>query len=107
MDYSLYKTYNIDSNSNLSKKQEALLLKNLNKLLSPNENKNYDIYAEAIIMLICEHARLQDDFIISKDEKNIPYGIKLEKDCVKINLKKLPSSLKSILLRFSISKIEK
>ena len=55
---------------------------------------------EAIFLLILEHYRLTKNVNII-DESSLPYGVKKNSDsCISVNLQKLPTKLRQILLKF-------
>ena len=55
----------------------------------------------AFLMLIFEHARLQDQFEFKKDEVNLPYTIEQKENDISVDFSKLPRDLQWILFKFS------
>ena len=91
--YFLYQTLS-NGNINEDKVDDKKLL---SKIISFDKNQN-----EAMFMLICEHARLKDDFSFSKGENIFPYLIKYNNNNkIKFNLLNLPEELKNIIWKFS------
>ena len=91
MKYGLYQTLANTSERKLGKIQRKKLLDSISEFTS-------DQY-EAVFMLICEHARLNDGYNL--DIKNLPYKLKIEKDDVIVNIDNLPRRLQRILFNFS------
>ena len=90
--YSLYHTLNRDVDSKkLSLKQKKELVKEANNL---DENGK-----EAFLMLVCEHARINDDYNFLK-KKVLPYnGVSKNGDII-FEINKFPPQLCYILIKF-------
>lgn len=89
-EYSLYKTFNVDS-----KNKERITVKKLTELADTIKNVD-ESTKEAFILLICEHARIHDEFecrLSDESELTLPYGIEIENDGLKVNLRALPKEL--------------
>lgn len=94
MTYPLYHTLNKNvKNTAMTKTENGKLLKKLAVL--DEESK------KAIVLLITEHARVTEDFIVNVEKPKLPYGMKQNKENVEINMEKLPNSLKWILWKFA------
>lgn len=91
--YNLYHTLN---NNVPSKKFPATKKKTLQAKLKTLD----DTSKEAFLMLICEHARLNDDFKYIPEKENLPYkGIQNDEDIV-FDFKEIPNQLCWILSKF-------
>ncbi|MDB4769516.1 hypothetical protein OAG24_00985 [bacterium] len=94
--YGLYQTLIENEGSyeaDISKENKKTLVKFLNKV--------EPAYGEAILMLICEHAKLNDRFEYDPVNLKLPYkGIQKDFDVI-FELKNLPVSLRHILYKFS------
>lgn len=87
----LYSTLNVEvTNRPLPEKK----LTNLVTLLSEVNSRYY----EPVILIITEHARLNDEYDVTSDD--LPYSVKQIRSDVRIDVKKLPSRLQRILLNF-------
>ncbi len=103
-DYGLYQTFapprekSGESPSNLPKKDLSVKEKKIlfQKLSSLNKTQT-----EAVFMLICEHARQNDDFDYDPSDLQLPYGLWKKSKTVIFDLEKLPVQLRRILWRFS------
>ncbi len=92
--YGLYQTLNVKiSKKNLKVKEKKELLSRLSDL--DNDSR------EAVLMLICEHAKFADDFIYNPDDFSLPYSGNQVKGNVTFDLEKLPNPLCWILLKFT------
>ena len=77
----------------LTTKEKKTLLRKLSSL-----NKDQ---TEAVFMLICEHARQNNDFDYDPSDIQLPYGLQQKSKTVVFDLKKLPVQLRWVLWRFS------
>lgn len=94
MSYPLYHTLNRNiSSGGLSKKQERELVDSLNSV-EDSEIK------EAIIMLIAEHARVNEELNINEGQLELPFGMRQKGKVTSFNFEDLPSDLKLILWKF-------
>ena len=92
--YGLYQTFVPSENSeSISAKQKNALQKKFSNLDSEQ--------SEAVFMLICEHARLNEDFVYDPSYIVLPYGIKQKKSVIDIDINLLPDILQRILWSFS------
>lgn len=91
--YGLYQTlYPLnDSEKSLTSRQVTQLKEKIENL-TPMQK-------EAVFMLICEHARLSDNFIFTS-ECSLPYGMVEDKENVVFDVKQLPPKLQWILWKF-------
>ena len=90
--YPLYYTLNQNmTNKEISNSKKKKLAEKLNQIEDYNEKK-------AIVMLIAEHAKVNDDLDIESEK--IPYGILQKSDDVVIDIDKLPNDLQQILWKF-------
>ena len=55
---------------------------------------------EAVVMLVCEHARIHEDFVYDLEDVTLPYEGSYDKKTVTFDFKKMPISLRWIILRF-------
>lgn len=95
MNYSLYQTFipGKESEKSLSSSKIRLLTKIF-------ENLEHD-KAEAVLMLICEHARRAEDFIYDPENIILPYSMKMKRGNVIFDIKNLPQDLQWVLWKFS------
>jgi hypothetical protein len=102
--YGLY--YTLNSNIDTKKVSKACLL-DLKKKIDHLD----DEYIKAIILLIIEHAKVNDEFILIKNQNeyfkdeidlnNLPYGLCQDSNgATHINLKLLPPTLQHIIHNF-------
>lgn len=93
--YGLYQTLNNKiPKSDLKADQKIELTKFVDSCTSEQK--------EAVILLICEHARINDGYLYSnKGEINIPYGGKIEGSNLQFEWKKTPIHLRWILWKFT------
>ena len=91
--YGLYQTLN----QNIPKKDLKAAQKTyiLEKIISLSQTET-----EAIVMLVCEHARIQEDFVYDSEDVTLPYDGSFDKKTVTFDLKNMPISLRWIILRF-------
>lgn len=103
MDTKMYPLYNTLNKNIKSKKLTSKQKEKLIKFLSTENKKLY----EAIIMIIAEHAKINDEFSIQQfsEDLKLPYDIVENSKSVKITLEKLPLELQQILWKFIESKI--
>jgi len=92
--YGLYQTL-ISSEKDLPLSEEEQ--KNLMERI---KNSSYET-REAIFMIICEHAKIHEEFNYDPENISLPYEIKTGRNKVTIDLKNIPVELQRILLRFS------
>lgn len=93
MNYGLYQTLDYDTpKKDMRSSDKKLLTKNLLKL--------DDSQKEAVLLLICEHARINDDYIWNNDENTLPYNLKYDKIELMFDVNELPIKLKWILNKF-------
>ena len=91
--YGLYQTLSQNTpKKDLKSDQKAHILEKILNLSSRE--------SEAIVMLVCEHARTHDDFIYDPKNVTLPYGSSFDKRTATFDLKEMPISLRWILLRF-------
>jgi len=91
--YGLYQTLNQNiPKKDLKSSQKAHVLEKITNL-SSREN-------EAIVMLIYEHARVHEDIIYNPEDVTLPYGGSFDKKTVTFDFKKMPISLRWIILKF-------
>nr|QBK85525.1 MAG: BET bromodomain protein [Marseillevirus LCMAC101] len=91
--YGLYQTLNQNiSKKDLKSVQKTYILEKITTLSSRE--------TEAVVMLVCEHARIQEDFVYDPEDITLPYGGSFDKKTVTFDLKKMPISLRWIILRF-------
>ena len=93
--YGLYQTLSIGCES-----EKKLTVAQKKSLASKLKNTN-DQKTEAIFMLICEHARLNDDFIYDPTSIKLPYSMKKQDNDVLVSVEDLPIPLQRILWKFS------
>lgn len=91
--YSLYHTLN----QNLPSKKFPVKQK---KSLVSRYGTLDEASREAFLMLICEHARIHDDYAYSPYSGNLPYGGSQKGQDVIFPFEKLPHELRWILSRF-------
>ena len=92
--YGLYQTFAPSENS------ESITTKQKNALQKKFSNLDTE-QSEAVLMLICEHARLNEDFVYDPSNIVLPYGLEQKKSTVGINIENLPEALQQILWSFS------
>ena len=90
--YGLYQTL---SGGIQPKKLTAVQKRELAKHL----NSVPDSQAEAVLMLVCEHARVSGDFDYDPENLLLPYGLTTDNPMV-FDLAKLPAPLRQILWKF-------
>ena len=56
--------------------------------------------SEAIVMLVCEHAHIHENFMYDPEDITLPYEGSFDKKTVTFDLKKMPISLRWIISRF-------
>ena len=91
--YGLYQT--LDKNiprKDLTEKEKKHILKKI-KGAAPDQ-------LEAMFMLICEDARLHDDFEGELENYELPYRGKSQDEGVQFNLERFPRRLRWIIFRF-------
>jgi hypothetical protein len=93
MSYPLYSTLNVNiKKKDLTKTRKAELVKRVKKMTK--------LEYEAVLMLICEHARCVEGHVFGKRDIKLPYhGTTVNKNTV-FDLEKLPNELKWILWQF-------
>lgn len=64
------------------------------------ENSTYE-QKEAILLLIYEYARINEDYVYDPVSINIPFGGKVQSNDVHFELKKIPIHLRWILWKFT------
>lgn len=74
-----------------------LLVKNKKDLVVVFNNLNQE-QSEVVFMLICEHARVNDDYKYSPE--NLPYGVTFEDEKIHFDVNDLPKNLRHILWKF-------
>lgn len=92
--YGLYYTFS----SNIP--EEELSEKDINNLISKTSSLSYEQKC-AFFMLICEHARLNEQFQYDEEEGILPYSINQEENNILIDFSKIPRELQWILFKFS------
>ena len=91
--YGLYQTLNKNiPRKDITSTQKTLILEKLNKLTIDQ--------IEAVVMLVCEHGRVHNDFDYDPENVNLPYEGVHSKNSVTFDLKKIPIPLRWILLKF-------
>jgi hypothetical protein len=94
LSYGLYQTLcSSEESPNMSFKK----VKDLSQRLS---NLSYD-QIEAVCMLICEHARQNNDFVYDPENINLPYSIVAENNKIEFDVQNLPVELQYILWKFT------
>lgn len=94
MTYGLYQTLNQGiSSRELSDDKKRRLTRRLKKASSDQK--------EAVLLLICEHARINDGYEISdQNTADLPYGLVALSEGLEFELDKLPNALQRILKKF-------
>jgi hypothetical protein len=97
--YDLYHTF-----STQEQPKTKFTIKQKNKLIQFLSNLGPE-HAEAVFMLICEHARVCDNYkpIVNNDKNyvlNLPYKLQQHSNNVEFNIKHLPNNLVHILWKF-------
>ena len=91
--YGLYQTLNKNiPKQDLKAAQKTHILEKI-ITLSPRET-------EAVVMLVCEHARIQEDFIYDPEDIALPYDGSFDKKTATFDLKKMPIPLRWIIWKF-------
>lgn len=91
--YCLYQTLATEDSSKLSK-AERVAFRSRMKNLSDDQK-------EAVFMLICEHARCNEDFVYDPENIKLPYGLKKKKTNIDVDMDNLPTILQRVLYKFS------
>lgn len=93
--YGLYQTFSAGEmpKKNITANQRKEFVKKMDSL-NPDQT-------EAVFLLICEHARLNDDFVYDFEEIKLPYRMQKSGSDIKIDFERIPRPLKWILLKFS------
>jgi len=92
MTYPLYHTFKNVKDTEMKKSENTKLIKKLETL--DEESK------KAVILLVIEHAKVVDEFVVNIEKIKLPYGMKQIGDDVELNIDKLPNLLKWILWKF-------
>ena len=92
--YGLYQTFAASDvpKNDLSMAEKKVLHEKFSTLVTDQ--------AEAVFMLICEHARVNNDFDYDPQNVVLPYSLKQDEANVVIDLENLPMKLRWILWRF-------
>lgn len=94
MNYGLYQTLNQNlPDQELSSDRKRRLIRRLKKI--------DDQQKEAVLLLICEHASLNDGYLYKPNELILPYGLNETERGLEFDLEKLPPQLQHILKKFS------
>lgn len=92
--YPLYSTLNVNiKKKDMPRTKKIELVGKLNKMTKTQH--------EAVLMLICEHARCVENYSFSKPNFSLPYKASIVKQDAKFDLESLPPELKWILYKFS------
>lgn len=92
--YGLYYTFSSNiPEGNLSEED-------IDNLISKTLSLSYEQKC-AFFMLICEHARSNDEFQYDADGYPLPYLINQEENNIRIDFSKIPRELQWILFKFS------
>lgn len=98
--FGLYQTLSAGvPETSFNKTSSEKLYARINEIIQ-NDNENQ---IESVFMLICEHARLNNEFVYSPETNTdrLPYLIQVdEKSNVIFDLNNLPDQLKHILLKY-------
>jgi hypothetical protein len=91
--YGLYQTLNQNiPRQDLKAPQKTHILEKILNLSSRE--------TEAIVMLVCEHARIHEDFVYDPKDITLPYGGSFDKKTATFDLKKMPITLRWIIFKF-------
>lgn len=96
MSYSLYATLTPVPDQPMSSRKKEKLRDRLNQIGELKDSSQ----SEAVILLIVEHSRL-DGTTPDLKATSLPYGVKVKKSRVSIDLDELPEKLQWILLKFT------
>jgi hypothetical protein len=59
-----------------------------------------DTSKRVVVVLIAEHAKIHDEYVVDPETPTLPYGIEQRNSDVRIDLEKLPIALRWILWKF-------
>jgi hypothetical protein len=91
--YGLYQTLNKNlPKQDLKAAQKSHIIERISNLKERE--------TEAIIMLVCEHARIQENFSYDPENIILPYEGSFDKKTVTFDLKKMPIPLRWIIFKF-------
>lgn len=93
--YALYES--LDQNKEMYDKD---LTKECKKDLIKFMNSSKPEFCREILLLICEHARLNREFIFDESNIILPYGGFQKENNISFEIKKLPIPLRHILFKF-------
>lgn len=91
--YGLYQTLNKNlPKQDLKAAQKSHIIERISNLTERE--------SEAVVMLVCEHVRIHENFSYDPENIILPYESSFDKNTVTFDLKKMPIPLRWIIFKF-------
>lgn len=87
----------------MSQRKKELLRTRLNQIGELEDPS----HSEAIVLLIVEHSRIEEGTAPDLKKSTLPYGVKVKKTRISLDLEELPEKLQWILWKFTKLEISK